>query len=901
MGVEKNSGVCRFDQCGSGSRCRQSGMRRPQQDHHHQHHHNNHHHNHHHHHHHHHGSSTSPTRSRQALDKDESRLAKVKRVLAISLLGRNGGSTRIFGARLDLVESYLDTGVPFVVHRLCSYIEAHGFQSAAVFRLSGGSPRLAERLRAAFERRGDADLEAAACPPTAATLLRQYLKELPQPVVPSTLVARLLTIHAQNYGNDRDRWIGLTKELLSSLPSSHYRLLGYLAIYLSKYEARHGRGAGVCGVFAPVILPHVPPATTLLRDILAEASELFPDCIRDNNAVNGVIPASDCKICKDAKDEPKDSESSGASLLCALKPRKRKERRESCCQERKLIRSSSEERVLESPTKAADTIRRVSSHEDFNSEEHMHILSQLGQDNMGHGVRCGGLPLHERTNVSPISKKAPSFPSPCETALETEKFECDAEKLRSSERFSRSITPKGRKQARRRKVHKIADAVSSAKENDDGPGNIYNVSSSPNSRNGSPAQSFLEMLSSGPSRSPSPARPPTVDHEDLNNPSLTNWTFQRHENGEDADARVEAMLSPRNSLLLPRRFYSENEVQPSTPTIAELGLKNLTKHINSLKKKIKKYEDEFEENFGYRPSHSDKMSNRDIKRLCSELNKLRKEHKLLKEDPVSALLANANNRIRSDSGSSTNNNNSPEKSRATSMEEMVKDIEKKLSEKRLKCNRPDNMEELTYEQLIDEKTAVQKALLHIENIFGRPVSKEDRTVVRPLYDRYRTLKRLLIRAGVSKNKDSISELATILEHEAMDFTSSNVPGNQSDAERRASEPDMSHRGILDCIDSLDQLPTDSDSQHSSSEGSRSNNESLHALPPDELLVQQKLTREEKKRLRRALKELEAQFEARAGRRMQREDRGPQVITVYESYKQAKAKLRLIDALVAKNA
>lgn len=208
------------------------------------------------------------------------------------------------------------------------------------------------------------------------------------------------------------------------------------------------------------------------------------------------------------------------------------------------------------------------------------------------------------------------------------------------------------------------------------------------------------------------------------------------------------MLSPRNSLLLPRRFYSENESQPGTPNVAELGLKHLTKHINGLKKKIKKYEDEFEENFGYRPSHSDKMSNRDIKRLCTELNKLRKEHKLLKEDPVSVLLANANNRTRSICGSPTNNNNSQEKSRATSMEEMVKEVEKKLSEKRVKCNRPDNMEELTYEQLIDEKTAVQKALLHIENTFGRPASKEDRTVVRPLYDRYRTLKRLLIRAGV---------------------------------------------------------------------------------------------------------------------------------------------------------
>lgn len=77
--------------------------------------------------------------------------------------------------------------------------------------------------------------------------------------------------------------------------------------------------------------------------------------------------------------------------------------------------------------------------------------------------RCGSLPLHERTNVSPVSKKTPPISSPCEIVAETEKFECDAEKLRSSERFSRSITPRGRRQARRRRVHKVADAENSSK------------------------------------------------------------------------------------------------------------------------------------------------------------------------------------------------------------------------------------------------------------------------------------------------------------------------------------------------------------------------------------------------------------------------------------------------------
>lgn len=203
------------------------------------------------------------------------------------------------------------------------------------------------------------------------------------------------------------------------------------------------------------------------------------------------------------------------------------------------------------------------------------------------------------------------------------------------------------------------------------------------------------------------------------------------------------MLSPRNSLLIPRRFYSEDEDRHDAPNTNDISLKNLAKHISSLKKKIKRYEDEFEMNFGYRPSNSDKMSNRDVKKLCSELNKLRKEHRSLKEDIVGVLRRENDNAV---NDNPTNNNNSQEKSEKN-MEEFVKEIERKLSEKRIKHNRTENVEDLSYEQLMDEKVAVQKALLHIENVFGRAVSEQDRAIVRPLYDKYRTLKRNLIRAG----------------------------------------------------------------------------------------------------------------------------------------------------------
>uniref|UniRef100_A0A1I8GI29 ACB domain-containing protein n=1 Tax=Macrostomum lignano TaxID=282301 RepID=A0A1I8GI29_9PLAT len=49
-------------------------------------------------------------------------------------------------------------------------------------------------------------------------------------------------------------------------------------------------------------------------------------------------------------------------------------------------------------------------------------------------------------------------------------------------------------------------------------------------------------------------------------------------------------------------------------------------------------------------------------------------------------------------------------------------------------------------QIADEKLALQKALLLYENLHGRPSTKRDKELIRPLYDRYRQVKKLLARA-----------------------------------------------------------------------------------------------------------------------------------------------------------
>ena len=61
--------------------------------------------------------------------------------------------------------------------------------------MSAGNPKLVERLRVSFDRTGDADLEGTGDVATVAALLKLWLRELPEPVIASQVVAELLDVH----------------------------------------------------------------------------------------------------------------------------------------------------------------------------------------------------------------------------------------------------------------------------------------------------------------------------------------------------------------------------------------------------------------------------------------------------------------------------------------------------------------------------------------------------------------------------------------------------------------------------------------------------------------------------------------------------------------------------------
>ena len=254
--------------------------------------------------------------------------------------------------------------------------------------------------------------------------------------------------------------------------------------------------------------------------------------------------------------------------------------------------------------------------------------------------------------------------------------------------------------------------------------------------------------------------------------------------------------------------------------------------------------------------------------------------------------------------------------------ETLRQVEERLDSKRDDAMRPKELTLLSLEQYQDEKIDLQKVLLYYESIHGRPVTREDKERARPLYDRYRQVKRGIVRLS-SRTKESI-ELAPILEHEAMDFT---LASPQHRGSLRDDAEDLEHD---DDGESTGERPETSDSPNSTEEeldvklgnvsaspdviggleASKSSSSSstgaveinlgdLHALPIYELKDRKREAKDQKKKIRKKLREFEEKFEMEHGRRMLKEERGS-MEQAYSQYKHIKAKLRLLEALLSKH-
>lgn len=218
-----------------------------------------------------------------------------------------------------------------------------------------------------------------------------------------------------------------------------------------------------------------------------------------------------------------------------------------------------------------------------------------------------------------------------------------------------------------------------------------------------------------------------------------------------------------------------------------------------------------------------------------------------------------------------------------------------LVEKRKDNNRSEALEELTADQLVQEKTTVQHGLLFFESLYGRPSTKDERDAARPLYDRYRQLKRLVSRSVTLSGSLAVGapDLPTILEHEAMVFES--TPLQYSSSTETTNSPTDSAVPT----NSSDESTTTTTGQSSQQQQQQQDKtENISCLSIEKLWEQLDKTREEKKQLKRVIREYETVFEEQNGRKMLKSDRKT-IEETYAQYKEKKAKTRLLQALIKK--
>ncbi|XP_014307558.1 protein FAM13A isoform X2 [Myotis lucifugus] len=437
-------------------------------------------------------------------------------------------------------------------------------------------------------------------------------------------------------------------------------------------------------------------------------------------------------------------------------------------------------------------------------------------------------------------------------------------------------------------------------------------------------------------------------------PPLSSW---QQENGDSDDAPLsppaghlirqlldedsDPMISPRfYSYGQSRQYLDDTEVPPSPPNShsfmrqrscslgsyddehEDLTPAQLTRRIQSLKKKIRKFEDRFEEERKYRPSHSDKAANPEVLKWTNDLAKFRKQLKESKlkisEEDLTPRLRQRSNTLPRSFGSQLEKEDEKkqevvDKAIKPNVEATLDSIQRKLQEKRAESSRPEDIKDMTKDQIANEKVALQKALLHYESIHGRPVTKNERQVMKPLYDRYRLVKQILSRAntmpimGSPSSKRRSPLLQPIIEGETAFFFKESKEEEEGSEDDSNTKPDFrvtlktefSAHCFLDQLeDGADGFISPMDDKMPSKCSQDSGLSNLHAASMPELLEHLQEMREEKKRIRKKLREFEDNFFRQNGRNVQKEDRTP-MAEEYSEYKHIKAKLRLLEVLISK--
>ncbi|XP_066047743.1 protein FAM13C isoform X5 [Chamaea fasciata] len=783
---------------------------------------------------------------------------------------------------------------------MVEYLEVFGLERVGIFRI-GGSANKVKELRQKYNRGEKVDLISDGDVDSVASLLKLFLKELPVAVFPDNICSGLLKTFQEHKLNTTE-CIENLRQMLSCLPEAHQNLLQFLCAFLSKvatYSAVNFMTLeNLAIVFGPALfkIPVSPLACEeqrlyngLLLYLLQHQEMLFVDpnpCFSQRQAdglqASNTEDAGGDRLILLRDDDNKENYPDNSAVLeerqlplqdtqkhkqqvvidCALKPEmgNLKLRKPKPIAKLENGKSHEESQELECALPGLSEWQGKAGSSANNYAQNVALKCQEAV------VRFQPR-IDQNTSISP-KEATDQFNNLNENSLlKLQALETD---LCSAFLPAQEETP----QLPAPKDTAPSPAQSSVQADGAGCGEKYHFIS--------PIIDFNLMHQQRDSEEPVPA------HRDWQN-DMESSPQEHHSLGTsrllyhitDGD---NPLLSPRCSIFSQsQRFNLDTESAPSPPSAQPFMMPRsssrcscedckepqtvtqLTKHLQSLKRKIRKYEEKFEQEKKYLPSHGDKTSNPEVLKWMNALAKGRKQLKELKlrmsEEQNCTSTAPQRNEHSEGSGTSKEAGTQEATSLepAPSVEETMDSVLRRLKEKRQHFNLPETIK----------------------------VTKQEKSLMKPLYDRYRIIKKLLAAPSL---------ITTIQEEE------------DSDEDHSQSSHELSS-GPMSCFPVEEHLcysqeesepahisPLDEKKAYRQTALSMSN---LHEATMPVLLEHLRETRADKKRLRKALREFEEQFYKQTGRSPQKEDRVP-MAEEYSEYKHTKAKIRLLEVLISKH-
>ncbi|XP_071598964.1 protein FAM13A isoform X9 [Heliangelus exortis] len=915
--------------------------------------------------------------------KSAVRLKEDMKKIAVLPLNKQRDTTcpKVFGVSLlELQQQGLSkNGIPIVVWNIVEYLTQHGMTQEGLFRVNG-SMRMVEQLRLQYERGEEVELVKDGDVYSAASLLKLFLRELPDGIITSALHPRFIQLY-QDTRNDMQKESNL-KELLKELPDAHYCLLKYLCQFLVKVAEHHVENrmnlCNLATVFGPNCF-HVPSGfegikeqeicNKIMTKMLENYSTLFE--------LEGLKKDEEKPVCEELARiflvKMTNSTVEGSSQTCIVPqpglsdgvPQvslqltdhgscwKEMDLRDEICyiNSDAFFSSSQEDERPMSPFYVSAHVSQVSSNIPATGEYLEKTIRSAVEQHLFDVHGSGG----QSSEDSESGTSSASSNVSARQRRRHHKEQEEARRNRDMEVINKENIPSG--------FSNLEDCILAAQEVEklqDNSSGYLSERNKPKRQKSSTKLSELNdnqdsaVLTSSMKIQEHPSIPESKlqrnqDADDQENsfvsdvprldltalcddsweepiPALSSW--QRDGLGSDearlspqAGRLIRQLLDEDSDPMLSPRFYAygqsqqyldDTEVPPSPPNShsfmrrrssslgsyeddrEDLTPAQLTRRIQGLKKKIRRFEDKFEEERKYRPSHSDKAANPEVLKWTNDLAKFRKQLKESKlkisEEDLGPVVRQRSNTLPKSFGSQLEKDDDKkqdlsDKSAKPPVEATLDSIQKKLQEKRTESNRPEDIKDMTRDQIAAEKVSLQKALLYYESIHGRPVTKNERQVMKPLYDRYRLVKQILSRANT----------IPIIEEEEGSEEDSNVKPEFT----VTMKTDFSVRSFLDQLeDDADGFVSPVDDKMPSRSNQDMGLSNLHEASIPELLEQLQEVREEKKQIRKKLRDFEDNFFRQNGRNVQKEDRTP-MAEEYNEYKQIKAKLRLLEVLISK--